>query len=88
MAASRSLSKVDVMPEIIDETVQAHHNILESLEAHADAHSAYVSFFRGHINFYGAPRYKLEEVMSESRPQRLLLEQCWSQHTLLSSASF
>ncbi|OJA12904.1 hypothetical protein AZE42_12243 [Rhizopogon vesiculosus] len=67
MAASRSLSKVGVLPEIIDGTVQAHHNTLESLEAHTDAHGAYVSFFRGYMNFFGAPRYKLEEIMSESR---------------------
>jgi hypothetical protein len=66
MAGLRSLSKVDVLPEIIDETVQAHHNTLESLESHPDAHGAYVSFFRGHVNFYGAPRYRLEEIMSES----------------------
>ncbi|OJA12628.1 hypothetical protein AZE42_04473 [Rhizopogon vesiculosus] len=67
MAASRSLNKVDVLPEIIDKTVQAHHNILASLEAHTDAYDAYVSFFHGYMKFYAAPRYKLEEIMSESR---------------------
>jgi hypothetical protein len=67
MAASRSVSKVDVLPEIIDEAVQAHHNTLESLGAHTDAHDAYVSFFRGQVNFYRTARYKLEEIMSESR---------------------
>jgi len=56
---------MDVLHETIDRTVQAHHNILESLKAHAGAHGAYVNFSRGYIEYHTAPRYKLEEVMLE-----------------------
>jgi hypothetical protein len=63
VAASHAITKLDALHEVIDETVQAHHNILESLKAHSDAYDAYVSFFKGYIMFHGAPRYKLEEIM-------------------------
>jgi hypothetical protein len=45
LAATRGITKLDVLHETIDKTVQAHHNILQSLKAHADAYDAYVSFF-------------------------------------------
>ena len=64
-AACRSATKMDALRETIGRTVQAHHNVLESLKAHAGAHGAYVSFFRGYIEYHTAPRYKLEEIMLE-----------------------
>jgi len=66
LAASRGLTKLDVLHEVIDKTAQAHHNILESLKAHPDAYHAYVSFFHGYIQYYFAPRYKLHEIMTMS----------------------
>jgi len=65
LAVTRGITKLNVLHETIDKTVQAHHNILQSLKVHADAYDAYVSFFHGYIEFYAAPRYKLQELMSK-----------------------
>ncbi|KAG0706252.1 isoprenoid synthase domain-containing protein [Suillus ampliporus] len=66
MATSRALTKQDVLHEIIEKTVQAHHHILESLRPHAKAHDAYINFFEGYVKFHiGLRRYRLKEVMSE-----------------------
>ncbi|OAX32084.1 terpenoid synthase [Rhizopogon vinicolor AM-OR11-026] len=64
-AASRAITKLDALREVIDQTVQAHHNILESWKPHTEAYDAYVSFFHGYVRFHCTPRYKLEEIMSE-----------------------
>ncbi|KAG1846124.1 isoprenoid synthase domain-containing protein [Suillus tomentosus] len=67
MAASRALTKQDVLQEIIDKTFQAHHNVLECLRPHAEAYDAYVSFFNGYVMFHAsAKRYKMEEILAES----------------------
>ena len=66
VAASRAITRLDALHEVIDQTVQAHHNILESLKLHTEAYDAYVSFFRGFVGFHSDPRYKLEELMSDS----------------------
>jgi hypothetical protein len=66
VAASRAITRLDALHEAIDQTVQAHHNILESLKLHTEAYDAYVSFFHGYVDFYADPRYKLEELMSDN----------------------
>ncbi|KAG0701236.1 isoprenoid synthase domain-containing protein [Suillus ampliporus] len=67
MAASRALTKQDTLHELIEKTVQAHHNILKFLRLRTEAYDAYVSFFDGYIKFHAAlRRYKLEEIMLES----------------------
>ncbi|KAG2124812.1 isoprenoid synthase domain-containing protein, partial [Suillus clintonianus] len=66
MAASRALTKEDALRELIEKTVQAHHNVLELLRPCAEAYDAYVSFFDGYVKFHATvKRYKLEEIMSE-----------------------
>ncbi|KAG1883952.1 isoprenoid synthase domain-containing protein [Suillus subluteus] len=66
VAASRALTKQDVLHEIIEKTVQAHHNILNCLRPHAEACDAYVGFFSGHFKFYATlKRYKMDEIMAE-----------------------
>ncbi|OJA09743.1 hypothetical protein AZE42_01466 [Rhizopogon vesiculosus] len=70
-AASRAITKLDALHEVIDQTVHVHHNILESLKPHTEAYEAYVSFFHGYIRFHASPRYKLEELLSE-----VILQQC------------
>ncbi|KAG2146067.1 isoprenoid synthase domain-containing protein [Suillus bovinus] len=66
MAASRSLTKQDALDELIEKTVQAHHNILEFLRPRPEAYDAYIAFFDGFIKTHIiVGRYKLEEVMSE-----------------------
>lgn len=66
MAASRSITKQDALDEVIEKTVQAHHNILECLRPHIDAYNAYVSFFDGYVKFHTAlKRYKMDEIMVE-----------------------
>jgi hypothetical protein len=65
-AASRAITKLDALHEIIDKTVQSHHNILKSLKLHSEAYNAYVSFFQGFVTFHRAvPRYKLQALMGE-----------------------
>jgi len=66
MAASRGITKLDALHEIIDKAMQVHHNILECLKPYKEAFGAYVSYFHGYIQFHlVAPRYKLGEIMSE-----------------------
>ncbi|KAG2368668.1 isoprenoid synthase domain-containing protein [Suillus spraguei] len=66
MAASRALTKQDALHELIEKTVQAHHNILECLRPHTGAYDAYVSFFDGYVKFHVAlKRYKMAEIMAE-----------------------
>ncbi|KAG2104285.1 isoprenoid synthase domain-containing protein [Suillus cothurnatus] len=66
VAASRALTKQDVLHEIIEKTVQAHHNILNCLKPHAEACDAYVRFLTGYFKFHVAlKRYKMEEIMAE-----------------------
>jgi hypothetical protein len=66
VAASRALTKQDVLHEIIEKTVQAHHNILNCLRPHAEACDAYVRFLTGYFKFHVAlKRYKMEEIMAE-----------------------
>ncbi|KAG1860873.1 isoprenoid synthase domain-containing protein [Suillus subluteus] len=65
MAASRALTKQDALRELIEKTVQAHHNILAFLRPRPEAYDAYVAFFDGYVKFHATSRrYKLEEVMS------------------------
>ncbi|KAG1721751.1 isoprenoid synthase domain-containing protein [Suillus lakei] len=68
IAASCALTKQEALHEIIEKTVQAHHNILNSLRPHPEACNAYFKFFDGYIfQFHAAvKRYKMEEIMSES----------------------
>ncbi|KAG1729043.1 isoprenoid synthase domain-containing protein [Suillus lakei] len=68
IAASRALTKQDALHEIIEKTVQAHHNILNSLRPHPEAYNAYFKFFDAYIFQLHASvkRYKLKEIMSES----------------------
>lgn len=66
MAASRSSIKQDALRELIEKTVQAHHNILECLRPGSEAYDAYVSFFEGYVKFHVAlKRYKLKDIMAE-----------------------
>ncbi|KAG1881177.1 isoprenoid synthase domain-containing protein, partial [Suillus subluteus] len=66
IAASRALTKQDTLRELIEKTVQAHHNILEFLRPRPEAYDAYVAFFDGYFKYHTTSRrYKLEEVMSE-----------------------
>ncbi|KAG2069024.1 terpenoid synthase [Suillus decipiens] len=66
MAASRALTKQDALHELIEKTVQAHHNILECLRLHTKAYDAYVSFFDGYVKFHAAlKRYKMAEIMAK-----------------------
>ncbi|KAG1839706.1 terpenoid synthase [Suillus tomentosus] len=66
MAASRSSTKQDALRELIEKTVQAHHNILECLRPGSEAYDAYVSFFEGYVKFHVAlKRYKLKDIMAE-----------------------
>ncbi|KAG1883939.1 isoprenoid synthase domain-containing protein [Suillus subluteus] len=66
MAASHGLTKQDALHEVIEKTVEAHHNILECLRPHTKAYEAYVSFFNGYVKFHAAlKRYKMEEIMAE-----------------------
>jgi hypothetical protein len=66
MAASRALTKQDALRELIENTVQAHRNILEFLRPRPEAYDAYVTFFDGYVKSHATTRrYKLEEVMSE-----------------------
>ncbi|KAG2114310.1 isoprenoid synthase domain-containing protein [Suillus discolor] len=67
MAASRtSTLKQDALLELIEKTVQAHHNILEYLRPGSEACDAYVSFFEGYVKFHVAlKRYKLKDIMTE-----------------------
>ncbi|KAG2159168.1 isoprenoid synthase domain-containing protein [Suillus bovinus] len=66
MAASRALTKQDALRDLIEKTVQAHHNVLEFLRPRPEAYNAYVRFFDGYIKFHATlKRYKLEELMSE-----------------------
>ncbi|KAG1835976.1 isoprenoid synthase domain-containing protein [Suillus subalutaceus] len=66
VAASRALTKQDVLHEIVEKTVQAHHNILECLRPYTEACDAYISFFDGYVKFHAAlKRYKMEEIMAE-----------------------
>ena len=67
MAASHGLTKHSALHKLIEETVQAHRNILELLKPRTEAYDAYVRFFQGYFFFYVASRrYKLEEIMLES----------------------
>ncbi|KAG1808674.1 terpenoid synthase [Suillus subaureus] len=66
IAASRALTKQDTLHELIEKTVQAHHNVLEFLRPRPEAYDAYVAFFDGYFKYHTTSRrYKLEEVMSE-----------------------
>lgn len=66
MAASRAIAKEDALHELIETTVQAHHNILECLRPYTEAYDAYVSFSKGSVKFYtAAKRYKVKEIMAE-----------------------
>lgn len=66
MAASRTSTKQDALLEMIETTVQAHHNILEYLRPGSEAYDAYVSFFEGYVKFHAAlKRYKLKDIMAE-----------------------
>ncbi|KAG1899695.1 isoprenoid synthase domain-containing protein [Suillus fuscotomentosus] len=66
MAASRTSTKQDALLELIEKTVQAHHNILECLRPGSEAYDAYVSFFEGYVKFHVAlKRYKLKDIMAE-----------------------
>jgi hypothetical protein len=66
VAASRALTKQDVLHEVIEKTVQSHHNILNCLRPHAEACDAYARFFTGYFRFHVAlKRYKMEEIMAE-----------------------
>ncbi|KAG2058651.1 terpenoid synthase [Suillus hirtellus] len=66
VAASRALTKQDALSELIEKTVQAHHNALKFLKSRPEAYNAYVAFFDGYIKFHTSfGRYKLEEIMSE-----------------------
>jgi hypothetical protein len=64
-AVSRGITKLDALHGVIDQTVHAHHNILESLKVHTEAYDAYVSFFHGYMRFHASARYKLAELMAE-----------------------
>lgn len=65
-AASHGITKLDALHEIIDKTVQSHHNILKSLKPHSEAYNAYVSFVQGYVRFFAVvPRYKLQALMGE-----------------------
>lgn len=64
--ASGALTKQDVLHELVEKTVQAHHNILECLKPCTEAYDAYVSFSKGTVKFYtAAKRYKVKEIMAE-----------------------
>lgn len=66
IAASRAITKQDALNEVIEKTVQAHHNILECLRPHTEAYNAYVSFSDGYVKFHAAlRRYKMDEIMAE-----------------------
>jgi len=65
LAASRGITKLDALRDIIDETVNVHHNILKSLKDHPEAYEAYINFFHGYVRFHSSPRYKLDEIMQE-----------------------
>ncbi|OAX39478.1 terpenoid synthase [Rhizopogon vinicolor AM-OR11-026] len=67
VAATRGLTKQDILQGIIEKTMQAHYNTLERLGPHSEAYNAYVSFFDGYIKFHAAlRRYKLEEIMADA----------------------
>lgn len=63
VAASRGITMLDALREVIDQTVRVHQNNLESLKEHTEAYDAYLNFFHGYVRFHAAPRYKLEEIM-------------------------
>ncbi|KAG1760936.1 isoprenoid synthase domain-containing protein [Suillus occidentalis] len=66
MAASRSITKQDALNELVEKTVQAHHNILECLRPHTEAYNSYVHFSDGYVKFHAAlRRYKMDEIMGE-----------------------
>ena len=66
VAATRGLTKLEALQELVKKTTQAHHNILECLRPHTEAYDSYVAFFDGCIKLYAAlRRYKLEEIMVE-----------------------
>ena len=66
VAATRGLTKLEALQGLIEKTMQAHHNILECLKPHPEAHDAYVSFFNEYFKFHAAlRRYKLDEIMLE-----------------------
>ncbi|KAG2114149.1 isoprenoid synthase domain-containing protein [Suillus discolor] len=66
MAASRTSTKQDALREMIEKTVQAHHNILECLRPCSEAYDTYVHFFEGYIKFHAAlERYRMKEIMAE-----------------------
>jgi hypothetical protein len=66
IAASRALTKQVALRELIEKTVQAHHNVLEFLRPRPEAYDAYVAFLDGYVKFHASlKRYKLEEVMSK-----------------------
>ncbi|KIK32441.1 hypothetical protein CY34DRAFT_19053 [Suillus luteus UH-Slu-Lm8-n1] len=66
MAASHSITKQDALDELMEKTVQAHHNILECLRPHTKAYNTYVSFLDGYVKFHAAlRRYKMDEIMGE-----------------------
>ncbi|KAG1849796.1 isoprenoid synthase domain-containing protein [Suillus tomentosus] len=66
MATSRSITKQEVLQEIVEKTVQSHHSILECLRPHTEAYNAYISFFDGYVKFYAVlKRYKMKEIMRE-----------------------
>jgi hypothetical protein len=64
MGASRALTKQDALHALVEETVQAHQNILEFLRPRTEAYEAYVGFFQGYWFFHIVlGRYKLKEIM-------------------------
>ncbi|KAJ8583621.1 terpenoid synthase [Rhizopogon salebrosus TDB-379] len=66
MAASHGLAKQAALHELIEKTVQAHHNVIQILKPRSEACDAFLSFFHGYFGFHAAlRRYKLEEIMSE-----------------------
>ncbi|KAG2127645.1 isoprenoid synthase domain-containing protein [Suillus bovinus] len=66
MAASRACTKQDALHDLIEKTVQAHHNILDCLRPYSEAYDAYVCFFEGYVKFHIAlKRYKMKEIMAE-----------------------
>ncbi|KAK0501358.1 hypothetical protein EDD18DRAFT_1458870 [Armillaria luteobubalina] len=63
LALCDNSTKIDVLKQLVDSTVEAHNNILDILKPNEEALDAYLSFSDGYIPGHTkVPRYRLNEL--------------------------
>ena len=63
IAKCKGVPQAQVLKDLVDDAVNAHHRVLDILRPHTIAYESYLAFSQGYIGFHaGHQRYRLNEL--------------------------